>query len=72
MNKRLLEAKMKLFGDTGNILAEYLGIARTTLSNKKNESLGAEFTQGEILAIKDRYHLTAEEIDQIFFDKQVS
>lgn len=68
MNKNKLKAKMLLYGDTGNDLAEYLSISRTTLSCKMNNN-GAEFNQGEILKIKKRYKLTGDEIDEIFFDK---
>lgn len=72
MNKRMLQAEMALHGDTGGSLAEYLGIWRSTFSAKINETNGAEFTQHEIAAIKERYGLTAEKIDQIFFEKKVS
>ena len=72
MNKKLLEAKMKLHGDIGKTLAMHIGIARTTLSNKMNETNGAEFTQREISRIKERYSLTAEEVDEIFFASKVS
>ncbi len=72
MNKNILEAVMKLNNDNGQTLARHLGIARTTFSNKLNETRGAEFTQGEIKRIKDRYNLTAEEIDEIFFNQKVS
>lgn len=72
MRKNELEAMMKLYGDTGNTLSEYLGIARSTFSAKINETNGAEFTQGEIMAIKERYSLTAEQIDRIFFVSKVS
>lgn len=72
MNKNRLESVMKLNNDNGQTLAKYLGIARTTFSNKLNETRGAEFTQGEIRCIKERYHLSAEEIDKIFFDTKVS
>ena len=37
------------------------------LSEKLNETKGAEFTQGEIKIIKDRYSLTNEEVGYIFF-----
>lgn len=57
---------MKLFDDTGQTLAEYLGIARPTFSNKLNETRGAEFTQGEIRMLKERYNLTAQDVDEIF------
>lgn len=67
MDKRKLESVMKLHGDTGNSLSDYLGIARSTFSMKINETNGAEFTQGEISLIKQRYSLSADEVDSIFF-----
>ena len=72
MNKNELEAMMKRHGDNGGILADYLGIARSTFSAKINEKNGAEFTQGEIMRIKTKYALTADEIDTIFFTLKVS
>lgn len=70
MNKALLESKMKLYGDTGGTLSDYLGISRSTLSAKINEK--AEFTQREISQIKSRYELSADEVDGIFFTLAVS
>lgn len=72
MNKRLLESAMKLHGDTGSMLADYLGICRSTFSAKINETGGAEFTQGEITMIRDRYGLDPEALVNIFFNKKVS
>ena len=72
LNKRLLKAKMEEYGDNGQTLAQYLGIARTTFSSKINETNGAEFTQKEIRKIKKRYNLKSEELDRIFFDSNVS
>lgn len=72
LNKNLLESVMKLHGDTGTILAQFLGIARSTFSAKINETNGAEFTQGEISKIKIRYSLKPEEVDNIFFNSKVS
>ena len=72
MNKCLLEAEMKIHGDTGGTLSQYLGIARSTFSAKLNETNGAEFTQGEILKIKQRYNLDARKVDEIFFGQKVS
>ena len=63
---------MKLNGDTGTSLALFLGIARSTFSAKLNETNGAEFSQKEILAIKEKYNLTADEVVAIFFDHKVS
>jgi len=76
MNTNKLRAKMalygdtggtlaKLYGDTGGTLAKALGLSPQWFSRKLNEK-NAEFTQGEIQAIKDRYNLTAEEVDEIF------
>lgn len=67
MNSRLLESKMVLHGDTGGTLAEALGITRQQFSAKKNETNGAEFTQREIKIIKERYNLTPQDVDDIFF-----
>ena len=72
MNKLKLEAIMKLHGDTGTSLAMYLGIARSTFSMKINETGGAEFTQGDIGRISNKYGLSSEEVVDIFFDKIVS
>lgn len=72
MNKNKLESIMKLHGDNGNSLSVYLGMARCTFSAKLNETNGAEFTQGEISAIKEKYNLTPEEVVEIFFNEKVS
>ena len=72
MNKNLFVSKMKLFGDTQEILAAALGISLTRLNAKINEADGAEFWQHEIKFFRDRWHLTPEEVDQIFFALLVS
>lgn len=72
MDKRKLESLMRLNGDTGGTLAEYLGIARSTFSAKLNETNGAEFTQGEIALIKKRYDMNADQVDDTFFTEKVS
>ena len=72
VNKNLLISKMKLFGDTQADLADALGISLARTNAKINETDGAEFTMGEIKIIKFRYHLTAEEVDAIFFAEKVS
>lgn len=71
MNARKLKSKMALNGDTGGELAKAVGLSHTRFSAKLNER-NAEFTQSEIQCIKDRYELTAEEVDDIFFDHAVS
>lgn len=72
MNKNRLQALMKYHGDTGQSLADYLGISRSTFSSKINETNGAEFTQSEIGKIKERYNLEARDIIDIFFNEKVS
>lgn len=72
MNKNMFVSKMKLFGDTQEILASALGISLSRLNAKINETDGAEFKQSEIKFFRNRWHLTAEEVDQIFFAEKVS
>lgn len=67
MFKKKLEAKMKLYGDTQESLANELNISLTRLNAKINRCKGADFRQREIKLIKERYDLTFEEIDEIFF-----
>lgn len=67
MNANILRSKMKLFGDTNASLADAIGCSAQRLSAKINETNGAEFNQGEIKAIKERYNLSHEEVDAIFF-----
>ena len=72
MNKALLESKMKLHGDNQSKLANALGISLARFNAKLNETDGAQFTQGEIQKVKERYNLTGEEVDAIFFKGNVS
>lgn len=71
MNAIELEIEMKRHNENGSILADALGITATTFSNKKNskptEKGTSEFTQGEIMMIKERYHLSPERVAEIFF-----
>ena len=64
-NTKLLKAKMVLNGDTIQTLANSLGINRQNASIKVNGK--REFKQSEIAAIVERYKLTYDEIDSIFF-----
>lgn len=66
MNKTLLRSFMILHGDTNETLADALGVTAATISDKINER-GTEFKQGEIAKIKDRYSLSAEQVEAIFF-----
>lgn len=66
MNKSLFRSFMALYGDTNKTLAVYLGITEQSVSKKINED-GTEFKLSEIILIKARYKLTADQIDMIFF-----
>ena len=72
MNKRELESVMKRYGDTQETLAEALGLSRTRLNCKMNERYNATFNQPEIKRIKQRYNLSAKEVENIFFTENVS
>ena len=72
MNKNELLAEMILHGDTRTDLAKALGMSLGTLNAKINETNGRCFTQPEIASIKNRYKLTAEKVDRIFFTSKVS
>lgn len=66
MNKKKLKSVMALHGDTMRDLAKALGKSPQSISDKINER-GTEFKQGEIAIIKDRYNLSAEQVESIFF-----
>lgn len=69
IRKNVLLSKMKLFGDTQDTLSDALGISRTRTNEKINEKDGAEFTMSEITIMRNRYRLSPEEVDHIFFSK---
>ena len=66
MNGSLLKSIMVLNGDTIRKLAEHLDISPQSVSDKINER-GTEFKQGEIAMIKERYNLSADQVEAIFF-----
>lgn len=66
MNKDLFKSIMVLNGDTLKTLSKVLNISEQSLSCKINEK-GTEFKQGEIVKIKNRYNLTPEQVESIFF-----
>ena len=71
MNKNMFVSKMKLFGDTQQVLADALGISLSRLNAKINETNGSQFRQNEIAFFRNRWHLTPDEVDQIFFAVKV-
>ena len=67
MDTAKLKAQMVLHNETQEVLANALGVTTPRVSLKINGKQGAQFTQSEIAIIKNRYNLTPEEVDQIFF-----
>lgn len=72
MDKAKLKSIIVLNGDTQGILAKAIGCSQQTFSAKINEKEGSEFTQSDIRVIKERYDLTPDEVDAIFFKHDVS
>lgn len=68
MNKNKLRSVITLHGANNGKLAKYLGISESRFSAKINETGGAEFNQGEIFKIKQKYNVSADDVDAIFFD----
>lgn len=66
--KEKLKVFMDLYNENLADLAEALGISYQSISKKVNGH--SDFKLGEIQQIKDRYSLSAEEIDYIFFNKE--
>lgn len=69
MNKNLLRSYMARCGDTQETLAEAMGISRSRLNAKLNETTGAEFKQREIEFMAVRYQMTPEELASVFFPR---
>ena len=72
MNKALFKSIMALHNDTVNDLAIFLCLTPQSVYYKMNETKmpsgkNAEFGQGEIRRIKERYNLDAEQVEKIFF-----
>ena len=70
MNKDKLIGKIKENGENQEVLAQAMGLSRTTLNAKINGR--ACFTQPEIMAIKKRYNLSDNDLNAIFFEDVVS
>lgn len=70
MNTERLINTIRGNGDTQQSLADAIGLSRTRLNAKIHGR--ASFTQPEISAIKERYNLSCDEIDEIFFTCNVS
>jgi len=67
MNKNELVAEIKRHGDTQAALADAIGVSHTRLNAKINGTAGAEFTRDEMQGIIERYGLSPEQVNTIFF-----
>ena len=72
MNKSLLKSYISRFDKTQKNLAEAMGISPSRLNAKINSYAGADFTETEMIFIKDRYGLDIDEFNSIFFAELVS
>lgn len=70
MDSNLLKGKIAEHGDTQNTLAIAIGVSPSNLNDKINGK--SSFRQDEIYAIKERYKLSAADIDIIFFSDKCS
>lgn len=66
MNTNELKKVMLDHNDKNYDLAKFLNMSESTFSSKLHER-GLSFRKSEIKAIADRYKLTGEQIQQIFF-----
>ena len=66
MNTNELKKVMLDHNDKNGDLSRFLGMSESTFSSKLHER-GASFRKCEIKAIADRYALTADQIQTIFF-----
>ena len=72
MNPNLLKSHIIRVDGSQKNLAIAMGISLSRLNAKINESSDAEFKQGEIDFIKNRYGLSNDEVNAVFFNQKVS
>lgn len=67
MNINLLKGKMRENALTQEVMAAKMGISLSRFNAKLNERGGAEFSLGELQALKSILSLSSKQVDQIFF-----
>lgn len=65
MNKNHFKSIMILNGDTQKTIADALNVSEQTVGDKVNGI--SEFKQSEIKMLIDRWKLSPEQVDEIFF-----
>ena len=71
MNRDLLKGEIRAKAMTQEAVANSIGVSLSRFNAKLNNTNGAEFSLGEVRAIKDLLRLSATQIDLIFFDEKV-
>ena len=67
MNINLLKGKMREKALTQEAVAGKMGLSLSRFNAKLNERGGAEFSLGEVQALRGILNLTAKQTEQIFF-----
>ena len=72
MNSALLKGEIRAKSMTQEDVAAELGTSLSRFNAKLNNTGGAEFSLGEVRALKELLSLDAEQMDAIFFDGMIS
>lgn len=72
MNGALLKGEIRAREMTQEDVARQIGVSLSRFNAKLNNSGGAEFSLGEVRAIKSLLGLSASQVDSIFFAEKVS
>ena len=72
MNSALLKGEIRARSMTQEDVASQIGISLSRFNAKLNNTGGAEFSLGEVRALKELLRLDAEQVDVLFFDGVLS
>jgi len=66
MKSQILKGLIVAYDGSQQVLADAMGLSLSRLNAKINNWEGAEFSRSEMLFIKNRYHLSGEQFEEIF------
>lgn len=69
MNSNLLKGEIRAKAMTQENVARSIGVSLSRFNAKLNGTNGAEFSLGEVRSIKSILGLSAEQVDNIFFEQ---
>lgn len=69
MNSNLLKGEIRAKAMTQENIARSIGVSLSRFNAKLNGTNGAEFSLGEVRSIKSILGLSAEQVDNIFFEQ---